>query len=61
MIDYVLEDVVESAPLTLAGGLLWNGNSGGAFYAIAAVVTYHDLRVAKEGTDIESRIAAVFD
>jgi hypothetical protein len=45
--------------LTLIGGLLWNG-IWGAFYAIAAVVTYHDLRVAKEGTDIE-QIAAVFD
>ena len=31
-----------------------------AFEAIVAVVTYHDLRVAKEGVDIE-RIAAVFD
>jgi hypothetical protein len=59
VVDYVLEDVVGSASLTLIGGLLWNG-VWGAFYAIAAVVTYHDLRVAKEGTDIE-QIAAVFD
>jgi hypothetical protein len=32
----------------------------GAYYAITGVVTYHDLRVAKEGIDIE-QIAAVFD
>jgi hypothetical protein len=51
--------VMGGAALTLIGGLLWNG-IWGAFYAIAAVVTYHDLRVAKEGTDIE-QIAAVFD
>lgn len=31
-----------------------------AYQAILAVVTYHDLRVAKEGVDID-RIAAVFD
>jgi hypothetical protein len=46
-------------PLALVGDLIWNG-AWGAFYAIAVVVTYHDLRVAKEGTDIE-QIAAVFD
>jgi len=32
----------------------------GAFNAIAVVMAYHDLRVAKEGIDIE-QIAAVFD
>jgi hypothetical protein len=32
----------------------------GAFYAIMVVVTYHDLRVAKEGVDT-NQIAAVFD
>jgi uncharacterized membrane protein len=32
----------------------------GAFYAIMVVVTYHDLRVAKEGVDTD-QIAAVFD
>ena len=31
-----------------------------AYAAITAVVTYHDLRVAKEGVDVE-RISAVFD
>ena len=50
---------VGGAVLTLLGGVIWNG-IWGAFYAIAVVVTYHDLRVAKEGVDIE-QIAAVFD
>jgi uncharacterized membrane protein len=45
--------------LAVIGEVLWNG-VWGAFYAIAVVVTYHDLRVAKEGIDIE-QIAAVFD
>lgn len=47
------------AMLGVIGEVLWNG-VWGAFYAIAVVVTYHDLRVAKEGIDIE-QIAAVFD
>src|SRR5215831_13275051 len=46
-------------PLALVGDVLWNG-VWGAFYAIAVVVTYHDLRAAKEGIDI-NQIAAVFD
>jgi heme/copper-type cytochrome/quinol oxidase subunit 3 len=45
--------------LTAIASLLWNA-VWGAFYAIAVVVAYHDLRVAKEGIDIE-QIAAVFD
>jgi hypothetical protein len=39
--------------------LLWSA-LWGAFNAILAVVTYHDLRVAKEGVDTD-QIAAVFD
>jgi hypothetical protein len=39
--------------------LLWNVVST-AFYAIFIVVTYHDLRVAKEGIDTD-QIAAVFE
>jgi hypothetical protein len=31
-----------------------------AFFAIVIVVTYHDLRVAKEGVDTD-QIAAVFE
>ncbi len=45
--------------LALIGGVILNGVLG-AFNAIAVVVTYHDLRVAKEGINIE-QIAAVFD
>jgi hypothetical protein len=41
------------------GSLVWNG-VWGAFYAIFGVVTYHDLRVAKEGVDTD-QIASVFD
>jgi MFS family permease len=39
--------------------LIWNGLFG-AFGAILVVVTYHDLRVAKEGVDTD-QIAAVFE
>jgi hypothetical protein len=45
--------------LAMLGNLIWNG-VWGAFYAIFVVVTYHDLRVAKEGVDVH-QIAAVFD
>jgi hypothetical protein len=45
--------------LIFLGSLIWSG-IWGAFYAIAAVVAYHDLRAAKEGIDIH-QIAAVFD
>ena len=57
IVEYGL--AVASSTLALIAGLIWNG-IWGAFYAIAVVVTYHDLRVAKEGIDIE-QIAAVFD
>jgi hypothetical protein len=45
--------------LVFVGELIWNG-IWGAFYAILVVVTYRDLRVAKEGTDTH-QIAAVFE
>jgi hypothetical protein len=48
-----------STILVLLGTLLW-GALWTAYYSIAVVMTYHDLRVAKEGIDIE-QIAAVFD
>ena len=32
----------------------------GAYYSVSVAVSYHDLRVAKEGIDIE-QIASVFD
>jgi len=40
-------------------GLAWNA-MWTAFFAVIIVVTYHDLRVAKEGIDTE-QIAAVFE
>ena len=43
----------------LVGKLIWNALYG-AFDAILVVVTYHDLRVAKEGVDTD-HIAAVFE
>jgi len=45
--------------LVTLGTLAWTG-VWGAFYAIFVVVTYHDLRVAKEGVDVH-QIASVFD
>jgi hypothetical protein len=42
----------------LTGQLIWTGIAA-AFSAIVISVTYYDLRVIKEGVDIE-RIAAVF-
>jgi hypothetical protein len=51
--------VIGSAVLAALGNLLWSG-VWGAFYAIFGVVTYHDLRVAKEGVDTD-QIASVFD
>jgi hypothetical protein len=50
---------IGGTPLALIGDVLWNG-VWGAFYAISVVVTYHDLRAAKEGVDID-QIASVFD
>jgi hypothetical protein len=43
----------------LIGNLIWNG-IWLAFAAVVGTVTYHDLRVVKEGVDIE-QIAVVFD
>jgi len=58
VIDQTLSSVGGGIP-AFAGHVIWNG-VWGAFYAILAVVTYHDLRVAKEGVDT-ARIAAVFE
>ena len=43
----------------LLANLIWNALSA-AFSAVLGVVTYHDLRVAKEGIDTD-RLAAVFE
>jgi hypothetical protein len=51
--------LVGSDILSILARLIW-GALYGAYNAIAVVMTYHDLRVAKEGIDIE-QIASVFD
>lgn len=62
----IISGVITGGGVTLVGAIpalildmvwsvIWN-----ACYAILAVVTYHDLRVAKEGVDTE-QIAAVFE
>jgi hypothetical protein len=48
-----------SEPFGQFVGLLWSA-IWTAFYAILAVVIYHDLRVAKDGVDTD-QIAAVFE
>ena len=58
VIDQALGAVAGSIPV-LAGHVIWGG-IWGAFYAIFAVVLYHDLRVAKDGVDT-TEIAAVFE
>jgi hypothetical protein len=45
--------------IALVVKVIWNGLLG-AYSAILVVVTYHDLRVAKEGVDTD-QIAAVFE
>jgi len=50
---------VGSIIVTFLGNLTWNA-IWGAYFATAVAVSYHDLRVAKEGVDIE-QIASVFD
>ncbi|HEY6254879.1 MAG TPA: glycerophosphoryl diester phosphodiesterase membrane domain-containing protein [Xanthobacteraceae bacterium] len=57
-IDLTLSSIANGYP-ALAGHVIWGG-IWDAFYAIFAVVTYHDLRVAKEGVDTVE-IAAVFE
>jgi hypothetical protein len=66
IINIVVSQILEVA-LVLVGSdilsilvrLFWVGLIG-AYNAIAVVMAYHDLRVAKEGIDIE-QIASVFD
>ena len=54
-----LAKIIGGSTLALITFLAWSAIFG-AFYAIMVVVTYHDLRVAKEGVDTD-QIAAVFD
>jgi hypothetical protein len=58
LIDTILDSVLTGLA-AMAVHAAWSG-IWAAFYAIFAVVAYHDLRVAKEGVDIE-QIAAVFE
>jgi len=58
MLGLVSTSVGDGIP-AFAAHVIWSG-AWGAIYAIAAVVTYHDLRAAKEGVDLE-QIAAVFE
>jgi hypothetical protein len=46
-------------PLAVIGALIWSA-IWGTFASVVIVVTYHDLRVAKEGVDTE-QIISVFD
>ena len=66
----LVEGIVQSVltKLAVAGGasllgtpvlVIWSAVYG-AFSAVLAVVTYHDLRVAKEGVNTD-QIASVFD
>jgi hypothetical protein len=48
-----------SSGLVISGTLAWTALAG-AFAAVFAIVTYHDLRVAKEGIDTR-HIVSVFD
>jgi hypothetical protein len=57
-IDQALTSVAGGIP-ALAGHMIWSG-IWSTFYAILAVVTYHDRRVAREGVDT-AQIAAVFE
>jgi hypothetical protein len=50
---------VGGRPAWIISSLAWN-SIGGAFFAIFVVVTYYELRSAKEGVDV-NQIAAVFD
>ncbi len=58
VVDLSLAALGGGIPLAI-GHLIWSG-IWGAFFAIFVVVTYHDLRVAKEGVDTD-QIAAVFE
>ena len=62
IVGYILTNVLGAVAGTVAAtivSLIWNG-IWGAFFAVFVVVTYYELRVAKEGIDIE-QIASVFD
>jgi hypothetical protein len=64
--DAIADRTIDLVATVVGGGIpafavhvIWSG-VWGALYAITAVVTYHALRVAKEGVDLE-QITAVFE
>jgi hypothetical protein len=66
IISVIIDDVLTGSLAAAAGdslgllaNLIWNALVG-SFSATLGVVTYHDLRVAKEGVDTD-QIAAVFE
>jgi hypothetical protein len=59
LIESASTAVAPGSFLVSIGSLVWDA-TWTAFSAIVGVVTYHDLRVAKEGADTD-QIAAVFD
>jgi hypothetical protein len=61
VVGSIIAAVLSTAGLVVAviGRMLWDALMG-AYQSIAVAVTYHDLRVAKEGVDID-HIASVFD
>jgi hypothetical protein len=59
LLIFALDAFVGSESAEALANVIWGGLAG-AFYAVVLAVTYHDLRVAKEGVDAE-QIAAVFD
>ena len=66
LVGGIAQSMLQTAAARVGGSLaavlvalLW-GAVYGAFSAVLAVVTYHDLRVAKEGVDTD-QIASVFD
>jgi hypothetical protein len=55
----VIFTAIGGETVALIGFLIWNA-IWEAFFAVFVVVTYYELRVAKEGIDIE-QVASVFD
>lgn len=66
IVNAIANKIIQLIFLAIGGGLLGSIGSYlwlsvfGAFSAIVVSVAYHDLRVVKEGIDVD-RIAAVFD
>jgi hypothetical protein len=61
IVGWLIGFVLRPTDLVIAniGSVIWSA-AWTAFWYVVLVMIYHDLRVAKEGVDIE-RLAAVFD